>query len=243
MVTTKLTLMAELHEVIATVKAALAAGHAPDRAHPPHGNDATTAAAAAPTVGHDELAARYARELEQVAGRFLGTIDEAEAPARIAALVREIGARQVAIGAGVAIDAAPIASALEREGIAVTRTAAARDDAERTALRDALARADLGIAEAHLAIASTGTLALVASDDRPSSLTLLPAANLVLVRADRFVPDLAAAIESLGSARFTANRVALVTGPSRTADIEKRIVLGVHGPRALYVLAIQPQHG
>jgi L-lactate dehydrogenase complex protein LldG len=203
-------------------------------------NQHDAATAVMPSHGDpDGLVASFARELDAVGGRFLGVMTDGEAAERTVALAHELGASRIAIGVGVAIDPAPIASALERAGLAVMRTAPARDDAERAAMRDELARTDLGIAEAHFAIASTGTLALVASDARPSSLTLLPAANLALVRADRFVPDLAAALASLGADTFAAGRVVLITGPSRTADIEKRIVLGVHGPRAFFVIAVR----
>ncbi len=52
------------------------------------------------------------------------------------------------------------------------------------------------------------------------------------------MPDLAALIDRLGPAAVTANRLTLITGPSRTADIEKMIVLGVHGPRELTAVLI-----
>ena len=103
-----------------------------------------------------------------------------------------------------------------------------------------MAGCDLGIVEADAAIASTGTLAVVGSAASPNSLTLLPPANLIMVSADRMRPDLAAAVAAIGAETFTSKRVALITGPSRTADIEKMIVVGVHGPKQLYALAIWP---
>ena len=89
--------------------------------------------------------------------------------------------------------------------------------------------------EADYAIAATGTLAMLATPERPGSLTLLPPVNVILVNADRIVPDLAAVIAAIGPAAIATHRLALITGPSRTADIEKRIVIGVHGPREIHV--------
>ena len=83
---------------------------------------------------------------------------------------------------------------------------------------------------------------MVGAPDRPNSLTLLPPTNLIIINADRMWPDLAAAVSAIGAATFTSKRVALITGPSRTADIEKMIVLGVHGPKKLYALIVWP-HG
>ena len=79
---------------------------------------------------------------------------------------------------------------------------------------------------------------MVATPARPSSLTLLPPANLILVDAARVLPDMASVISALGTDTITRHRVAFITGPSRTADIEKMIVLGVHGPKRLYAAVL-----
>lgn len=229
--------MAELHKLVATLKTALEAG-APDPTH----NHTAQAAAVPLAAGTDraELVARFARELEAVGGRFLGVFTPAEATNRIVALARETNPRLVAIGDGVASDTNAIASGLDAAGIAVMRTVPTTDPEARAAVRDRMSRAEIGIAEADYAIASTGTLAVLSMPSRPSSLTLLPPASVIFVQIDRILPDLAAAIDAFGADTLAANRMTLITGPSRTADIEKRIVLGVHGPKSLDVLVIWP---
>ena len=92
--------------------------------------------------------------------------------------------------------------------------------------------------EADYAIAATGTLVMVSMPARPASLSLVPPVNFVMVNADRILADLASVLAAIGPATIAAHRLALVTGPSRTADIEKRIVRGVHGPRELHVAAL-----
>jgi L-lactate dehydrogenase complex protein LldG len=132
-----------------------------------------------------------------------------------------------------------VGEALERADFRIVRTIPVADS-ERAAMRARVADAELGIAEADFAIASTGTLAVVANANRPGSLTLLPTASLVIVQIDRVMPNLAAVLAAMGPEGVAANRLTLITGPSRTADIEKRIVLGVHGPKSLHVIVVWP---
>jgi L-lactate dehydrogenase complex protein LldG len=229
--------MAELHKIVAALKDALEVGQEPDAARAA----AHAPVPVAPSAERAELAARFHRELEAVAGRFLGIVTPAELAARIVEAAQERRARTVAVGAGVVNDADAIASALASAGMTVVRPGAVGNAEMRAAMRDRLARCDLGIAEAHYAIASTGTLAIVSAERRPGAVTLLPPATLVLVQIDRLVPDVAAVLASLGSETIAAHRVTLITGPSRTADIEKMIVLGVHGPKSLDVALVWPR--
>jgi L-lactate dehydrogenase complex protein LldG len=227
--------VAEFHKLIANVRDAL------ERRGTPAHNGAAELAAAVPTTEgarRVELASRFARELQALGGHFLGTLTLKEMLARVLEVAAALNAQSVAVGAGLLNDPAPIADALERAGIGVIRTAAVNDDAARGELRGKLARCDLALVEADYAIAATGTLAMLATPERPGSLTLVPPANVILVSAARILPDLAAVIAAIGPAAIASHRLALVTGPSRTADIEKRIVLGVHGPREIHVAVV-----
>jgi L-lactate utilization protein LutC len=227
--------MAELHKIIANVKDALGTGAQNNS------QDASPNAAipVSPSAQRAELASMFARELEEVGGRFLGIVTPAELTSRIVTLAGEIGAKTVAIGQGVASDMGAIGEALERADFRIVRTLPVAD-IERAPTRARVADADLGIADADFAIASTGTLAVVSNPQRPSSLTLLPPASLAIVQIDRIMPNLAALLAAIGPAGVAANRLTLITGPSRTADIEKRIVLGVHGPKSLHVIVVWP---
>jgi L-lactate dehydrogenase complex protein LldG len=186
-----------------------------------------------------ELVSSFARELEAVGGKFLGTLAPRDLAARIAAYAGEIGARTVALGEAASADMKPVAAALEKSGCTVVCPAAVKDEA-RTDARAQIVGADLGISAAEWAIASTGTLAVMSAAARPNSLTLIPPANLVLVSVDRIVMHIADVLAAVAPEAIAATRMTLITGPSRTADIEKRIVLGIHGPKSLAAVVVWP---
>jgi L-lactate dehydrogenase complex protein LldG len=226
--------MADLQAIVARVKNALASGApAPNHAPPPP-----------PALQADgqraELVSRFARELEAVGARIIGPVAPEQLADRVGAIVRERGVKSIALGEGVVVDLNQVGNTLGESGIDVIRTRSV-DGSTRPDLRKQLAQVDAGLAEADYGIASTGTLAILSDETRPSALTLLPPASLVVVRIDRMKADLASALSALGCAALESHRLTLITGPSRTADIEKRIVMGVHGPKSLDVIVVWPR--
>ena len=97
------------------------------------------------------------------------------------------------------------------------------------------------LSRAAVAAAETGTLFLVSGPDNPTTLNFLPEAHTVLISASDIVGsyedawDRLRAIYGEGSLPRSVN---LISGPSRTADIEQTIVRGAHGPRRLQVLIL-----
>jgi L-lactate dehydrogenase complex protein LldG len=221
------------HKIIANVRSALEAksedSHAASVAHiqRPISSGAR----------RTELIAQFTQEFERVSGQSLGLFTPTAAAGEIVKLARALEAHTVAIGRGVKLDADLIGRKLTRNRVEVIRPTPL-PNADRQPLRDRIAGCDLGIIEADYAIAATGTFCIVAEAERPSSLTILPPVNLILVAADRISATLAEVIAAVGPATFSSNRVALITGPSRTADIEKMIVIGVHGPKQLYAMVL-----
>ena len=91
-----------------------------------------------------------------------------------------------------------------------------------------------GVSRAAYGIAATGSVVLASSRDEPRSRHLLPEVHVSLLRHDAVVPDLAALFAVVAGNLPSA--LAIVTGPSRSADIEQRLVVGVHGPREVHVV-------
>ena len=90
---------------------------------------------------------------------------------------------------------------------------------------------------ADFAIAETGTLAFVSGASKPSSWHFLPGREVVLVNRASILPALEDVFRALAATGLPST-LNLVTGPSRTGDIEQRIQLGAHGPRRLHVVLV-----
>lgn len=90
-------------------------------------------------------------------------------------------------------------------------------------------------------IAETGTLMLASGPHSPTTLNFLPDIHIVVLKRERIVATYEEAwrlLPSGGKGGALPRLVNFVTGPSRTADIEQRLVLGAHGPRRLHILLI-----
>jgi len=104
----------------------------------------------------------------------------------------------------------------------------------------------VSVQHGYAGIAETGTLMLPAGPDRPTTLNLLAETEIVLLHAARVVGAYEEAWDLLRAERadaetggFMPRNVMLITGPSRSADIEQVLELGAHGPRRLHVLLLE----
>ena len=109
--------------------------------------------------------------------------------------------------------------------------------------KEEMARADIGITEADFAIADTGTLVLIANQKQPRSVSLIPPIHIAILDSQKIVRNihdlfamLANSIADMESINELTSCITFITGPSRTADIELNLTLGVHGPKGLFVL-------
>ena len=89
------------------------------------------------------------------------------------------------------------------------------------------------------AVAETGTLLLVSGPDTPTTLNFLPDTHIVVLRAGQVVASYEDGWDLVRGQPVWPRTVNLITGPSRTGDIEQRIQLGAHGPRRLHVVLVE----
>jgi L-lactate dehydrogenase complex protein LldG len=126
---------------------------------------------------------------------------------------------------------------LEEKGIAfLTETAD-------TGFIATAAAAEVGVSGVDYALADTGTLVLLAKRGQARSISLLPPVHIALVRPEQVLPGLSELFPLLratahAEGRDLSSAITFITGPSRTADIELTLVVGVHGPQELHVLLL-----
>lgn len=186
-------------------------------------------------VGSTGLFDQFQEQSARVGGEPRLCSDIEDALGGIQDLVGAAGYRRVAVSsheicrrqrlAQTLSDRLPEVSVWSEEGDAETPGSRRRNSRQ-------LAQADLSITGADFLIAESGTV-LIASDGCSRQISLLPTAHLVLATPDQIYPDLAAVFRQLGTApeegRLPA-ALTMITGPSRTADIEKVLIKGAHGP-------------
>jgi L-lactate dehydrogenase complex protein LldG len=206
------------------------ASHAPASA-PEHAGERPIdgALSALPSAGGatqtDWIESFRARSLE-LTTHFELYASAGSAHAALSKLAQEAGFRRVASHGGELCEAACAAL-----GLPVLRTDLGYDKRE-------LEACDAGITECDALVAQTGSVLVTSRSSGGRALSVLPPHHVVLARREQLVPDLHAAFK-LVTARYAPDYpslISLVTGPSRTGDIERILVLGAHGPKKLTIL-------
>jgi len=173
-----------------------------------------------------ERIARFSERCRELKADFLLLDEVSRLPAALAALVEREGFRRIATHRSELTDAAcrdlP-ASVLDTNG--------GYDKHE-------LERADAGITACDALVAQTGSVLVSSRSAGGRGISVLPPHHVVLARREQLVPDLFAAFELI-QRRYASDfpsMLSLITGPSRTGDIERVLVLGAHGPKRLTIL-------
>jgi L-lactate dehydrogenase complex protein LldG len=122
-------------------------------------------------------------------------------------------------------------SHLRRLGVTEILNALGVELVSPNASKHEMAHCDLGITEADFLLPETGTIVLRSSANEPRGVSLLPRVHLAIVQPEMLRADLHQVFAEAKDHHY----LVFITGPSRTADIELTVTLGVHGPKNLYV--------
>lgn len=189
--------------------------------------------------GADPLA-RFRDMLAAAGGVLHVAADPAEAAQKVLAIVRERRATRVLLGRGDALDSLRLGKSLRAEGIAVGE-ADRLGEGGTEAAREALFAADVGISGVAALVAETGSVIVAAAPTEPRGLTLLPPVHVAVAAREQLLPDLFDLFPRLapeGRAQDLPSCLVCITGPSKTGDIELRLVTGVHGPGEVHVVVV-----
>lgn len=179
------------------------------------------------TLSRDGLVETFRTNLEAVGGHCSVVRSEDEL---IAALNRIISSLQDSHlrGRRIALSNAPAMEAL------LTRIEAATEKIATDPSAAELFTYDVGISTAQAAIAETGTLLLDSEAERHRLVSLIPPVHIAIVDASDICLTLAEALAIAGRGSALSSTITLITGPSRTADIELTLAIGVHGPQEVF---------
>jgi L-lactate dehydrogenase complex protein LldG len=182
----------------------------------------------------DRLIKQFEAALLRVGGRFTVAAN-AEAVCRQLAGIADAAQAKTVVGwQSPLLEQCGVAGRLAELGIEFI-TATAR--ADKAAFIAEAAAAGLGVTAVDYALADSGTLCLLAGKDEPRTASLLPPVHVAVLRPRQIIrglDDLFALLPA--DSRALSSAVTLITGPSRTADIELTLVVGVHGPQQLHVI-------
>jgi L-lactate utilization protein LutC len=156
--------------------------------------------------------------------------DAAGAVAAVVDVVRRRGARRVLLAGGPFIDSLDLRSALTAIGVEIVPP---------DAPREALFAADVGVTGVEAVVAETGTIVLATRPDQPRAASLLPPVHVAVARRGQIVADL---FDVFAGGEVPAC-LTLITGPSKTGDVELQLVTGVHGPGEVHLIVVNGEGG
>ena len=166
-----------------------------------------------------DLVDRFTTQLEAAGAQWTLVRGEAEAARALRRVLSDAGAGRVA-----GSDAPLVARLLPERLVDLSR--------------DDLFTCDAGVTTAQWGIAETGTLVLESAHERSRLASLVPPIHVAILSTQRIRPSLGDALARVDRA---SHAITLITGPSRTSDIELTLVVGVHGPQIVHVLLLEEE--
>ena len=184
----------------------------------------------------DELIEQFESELIMVGGRFHRATTAESAFQFVEQIVTDRQAKTMVASDARLIDGIDLPKRVDEIGVGFVI------ESDSNFIQTA-AVADLGLTGVDYALADTGTLVLVARKGQARAISLLPPVHIAVLKPEQVIsglndlfPLLLRETEAGGGNLCSA--VTFITGPSRTADIELTLVVGVHGPQQLHVILV-----
>jgi L-lactate dehydrogenase complex protein LldF len=189
------------------------------------------------------LIAKFRERIEEVGGEVHVCAPES-ASATIQRILKDLGATSVLLAVEPELRVFGLTRSLEENGIRCLAPSLPADGDARSAALPPLDAADAGVCIAAAALADTGTVIVGSGPQGGLLSSLMPPACIVILPPDRMHTGLADWLRGEGVRQVESHRsLSLITGPSRTADIEMTLTMGVHGPGRLIVVCMEAGEG
>lgn len=183
-----------------------------------------------------DLIGRFESEMTRIGGRFNRATTADSVCDYIGKVAAAQGANTIICSNAQLANEFGLGDRLERNGMTLIA-----DSTESNLVTNA-ARAEIGLTGVDYALAETGSLVLLARPEQPRSVSLLPPVHIALIRPEQIIrgfDELFVLLRRDFEATGLKSAVTFITGPSRTADIELTLVVGVHGPQQLHAVLIE----
>lgn len=175
---------------------------------------------------------RFQAEVEALSGRVYRASDPAEAARQVAAIVEAAGADRVLAWSAEAIGVAGLQEALREAGIGWYQL---EEGVHPSTYRDF----KVGLTGADAGLADVGALVVKSGPGRARSASMLPPVHVAILPVEHLYADMASFFVAHPDAVQSGSNLIFIAGPSRTADIELTLTLGVHGPGEVYVVLVE----
>ena len=189
----------------------------------------------------ETMGGRFADELAVVEGELFRCSSVEEAQKQIAAIMDELGCTTMA-----AVDrplARELTAAFDSDAVCwAPKDVAAAQSAGEQWQPPAMGQIQLGLVSADYLLADTGSCVVECNNPQERMMCYLPPNCLVVARGNQLREHMPAAWKEIAPRVAEPDRrgeFVIITGPSRTADIEKILILGVHGPKRLFVIVVE----
>ena len=170
----------------------------------------------------DEPAIEFAEQFSKLQGRFVYCINRQELAFQLTSLIRKMDWQKV--------------YCLEDELLKKTGI-----DISDRLIKEDLAGCDVSITGCEYLVARTGSIVMSAAQKSGRNTSVYAPIHICIAWSNQLVPDLRDALQGMREkyGDKLPSQITFATGPSRTADIEKTLVVGVHGPREVYVFLVE----
>jgi L-lactate dehydrogenase complex protein LldG len=188
-----------------------------------------------PELSEVGLVERFVERVEAAAGVIHQVANEEEAIQVVAELLGKYEAPEYLAWDG---DHLPVAGLADRLPGKVVGAEVSSDASDRLGHQTGYMELRVGITGASGGLAESGSIVLDCGPGRPRMASLIPLVHIALLRSSDIVPSLSHWVADNPQAAMDTANLVVITGPSRTADIEQTITLGVHGPKDVHVVLL-----